>query len=169
MYETRIRCKAKRVPLLPWCNARPSRAAIADSTSQLLDELRQSEPTRHVTTRIQRNVVANTDPRLIRIAIDNLVRNAWKFSSRVALPVIEFGSETQAGELSYYVRDNGAGFDMRRANRLFSAFQRMHSEREFPGTGIGLATTRRVVARQGGRIWADARVGYGATFHFTLP
>ncbi|MEO8554426.1 MAG: ATP-binding protein, partial [Kofleriaceae bacterium] len=131
--------------------------------------LREAEPARAVVAIVEDALTATTDPRLIRIVLDNLVTNAWKFSAKVASPVIEFGATEEAGELVYFVRDNGVGFDMTRAGRLFDAFHRLHAGSEFDGHGIGLASARRVVTRHGGRIWADAAVGKGATFHFTLP
>ena len=106
------------------------------------------------------------DPRLIHIVMQNLLANAWKFSSQKAQADICFGRDESG---AYFVRDNGAGFDMAYAAKLFGAFQRLHTEREFPGTGIGLASVRRVLTRHGGRIWADAQVDKGATFTFVLP
>jgi signal transduction histidine kinase len=123
--------------------------------------------------RVVRMVIADGtrvigDPRLLRIALGNLLGNAWKFSSNVVNPVIEFGRTTADGHDVFYVRDNGAGFDATHASRLFAPFQRLHAEREFPGTGIGLATVQRIVRRHGGRIWAQGQPGAGATFYFTL-
>ena len=106
--------------------------------------------------------------RLLRIVLDNLLGNAWKFTARTADPVVELGRTSKNGEAVYVVRDNGAGFDQAYADRLFAPFQRLHLERDFPGTGIGLAIVQRVVRRHGGRIWAEAAVGHGATFMWTL-
>ena len=103
------------------------------------------------------------------ITFENLLGNAWKFTSRTEGVVIEFGASLDGDVPVYFVRDNGAGFDMQFADRLFGAFQRLHSEREFPGTGIGLATVHRIIRRHGGRIWVEAAVGQGAAFHFSLP
>jgi signal transduction histidine kinase len=111
---------------------------------------------------------ADVDPRLLQAVLANLLGNAWKFSSRQPHARIEFGSCERDGERAYFVRDNGAGFDMDYASRLFGAFQRLHPESEFPGTGIGLATVARIIGRHGGRIWAEGAVGQGATFFFTL-
>jgi two-component system sensor histidine kinase/response regulator len=108
------------------------------------------------------------DPNLIRQVWVNLISNAVKYSAKKEKPVIEIGSETLNGELTYYVRDNGAGFDMSHAQKLFSVFKRLHSDNDFEGTGVGLATAHRIVTRQGGRIWAEAKPNLGATFYFTL-
>jgi light-regulated signal transduction histidine kinase (bacteriophytochrome) len=108
------------------------------------------------------------DPRLVRIALVNLIGNAWKFSAKAADARIELGLADGAGS-TFYVRDNGAGFDMAYADQLFTPFRRLHDATEFDGTGVGLATVQRAVARQSGRIWAEAAVGQGATFYFTLP
>jgi light-regulated signal transduction histidine kinase (bacteriophytochrome) len=105
----------------------------------------------------------------VRIALENLLGNAWKFTAHQCQPCIEVGSLQQPdGSPALFVRDNGAGFDMAYADQLFGAFQRLHHWREFPGTGIGLATVQRIVHRHGGRIWAEGAVGHGATFYFTL-
>ena len=100
--------------------------------------------------------------------LDNLLRNAWKFTSRQPLPRIEFGA-TSGADTAFYVRDNGAGFDMTYAGRLFGVFQQLHSAVEFPGTGIGLATVQRIINRHAGRVWAEGKVGAGAIFYFSLP
>ena len=104
---------------------------------------------------------------MLLIALTNLLENAWKYSSNNAHAAIKFGMEKQAGRTVYYVRDNGAGFDMRHAGKLFSPFQRLHGA-EFPGTGIGLATVQRIIHRHAGRIWTTAQPDKGATFYFTL-
>jgi light-regulated signal transduction histidine kinase (bacteriophytochrome) len=105
---------------------------------------------------------------LLRTALENLIGNAWKFTAKTQKPRIEIGCLQDGGRTSYFIRDNGVGFDMAYADKLFGAFQRLHSESEFPGTGIGLATVQRIVHRHGGRIWANAAQGKGATFFFTL-
>jgi light-regulated signal transduction histidine kinase (bacteriophytochrome) len=107
------------------------------------------------------------DPRLIRILLENLIGNAWKFTSRRDDARIEFGA-LEGTPTTYYLRDNGAGFDMEHAGKLFGVFQRLHVAREFPGTGIGLATVQRIVRRHGGRVWAEGEVERGACFYFTL-
>jgi light-regulated signal transduction histidine kinase (bacteriophytochrome) len=111
---------------------------------------------------------AQCDPRLLPIALENLLGNAWKFTGKCEQARIEFGVAARDGKPMYFVRDNGAGFDMTYAKRLFGAFQRLHTEVDFPGTGIEVATVQRIVHRHGGRIWAKAEVGNGATFYFTL-
>jgi light-regulated signal transduction histidine kinase (bacteriophytochrome) len=108
------------------------------------------------------------DERLLTIVFEHLLGNAWKFTGKRAAARIEVGAGDVDGKFAYYVRDNGAGFDMTYAEKLFGVFQRLHSTTEFEGTGIGLATVQRVVRRHGGRIWADGKVGVGATFYFTL-
>jgi light-regulated signal transduction histidine kinase (bacteriophytochrome) len=113
-------------------------------------------------------MTARADLNLVRILLDNLLGNAWKFTSGREPATIEVGVEAANGQTAYFVRDNGAGFDMQYANKLFRAFERLHSDQEFPGTGIGLAIVERIVKRHGGRIWADAALDQGATFHFTL-
>src|SRR5207245_8772036 len=113
-------------------------------------------------------ITASGDRRLVRILLTNLINNAWKFSSLQGAPRIAIGREMVDGEARIFVKDNGAGFDMIDSHRLFGAFQRLHSQSEFPGAGIGLATGRRIVNRHGGRIWAEGAVGEGATFYFVL-
>jgi signal transduction histidine kinase len=134
----------------------------------ILERMREAEPDRVVETRIRPGVVVSGDGQLLRIALTNLLENAWKFTAKQPEASIEFGLSSVAGESTYFVRDNGAGFDMAHADRLFGPFQRLHLATEFPGSGIGLATVRRIVHRMGGRVWAEGLVGRGATFHFTL-
>ena len=108
------------------------------------------------------------DTALLRIAMDNLIRNAFKFSGKAAQARVEVGREVVGGQAAYFVRDNGVGFDMAYGDKLFSPFQRLHGVEEFPGTGIGLAIVQRIVGRHGGKAWAHGSPGEGATFHFTL-
>jgi signal transduction histidine kinase len=141
---------------------------LTDLANSITQALQKSDPTRQVNIRISPNLTADADSRLIRIALENLLGNAWKFSSKKPDASIEFAAKKQDDEQIFYVRDNGAGFDMTYVNKLFGAFQRLHSNDDFPGTGIGLATVRRIITRHGGRIWAESALNQGATFYFTL-
>jgi signal transduction histidine kinase len=138
-------------------------SAIARS---IADDLHRVEPERRVEFVIPEKLFAYGDPRLLKAALENLVDNAWKFTAKEPQAPIEFGFD--AGTQAYYVRDDGAGFDMAYADKLFGPFQRLHTSREFEGTGIGLATVQRVVHRHGGRVWAEDVPQRGATFYFTL-
>jgi light-regulated signal transduction histidine kinase (bacteriophytochrome) len=132
-------------------------------------ELQQGDPGRHVEFIIPDGILASGDAAMLRIVMENLMGNAWKFTSLVDFARIEFGVTYPAGKpAEYFVRDNGAGFDMQYADRLFGAFQRLHLDDEFPGTGIGLASVQRIIHRHGGRIRAESSVGQGATFYFDL-
>ena len=131
-------------------------------------DMRRAEPAREVEFLIQPGITAKGDSRLLRAVLENLLGNAWKFTRRNAAACIEFGCGEQAGEKVYFVRDDGAGFDMTYAGKLFGAFQRLHDDKQFTGTGVGLATVQRIIHRHGGRIWAVAAVDRGATFYFTL-
>jgi two-component system NtrC family sensor kinase len=132
------------------------------------EELRQANPDRVVRMLIPGGVVAEGDHHLLRIVLENLLGNAWKFSAGVTEAIIEFGVAHTEGIATYFVRDNGAGFDMAYAEKLFIPFQRLHGQSQFPGTGIGLATVHRIVDRHGGRVWAESAVDHGATFLWTL-
>jgi signal transduction histidine kinase len=134
----------------------------------VIGQLRASQPDRAVRFAAQADVTAEGDPVLLRTLLENLLGNAWKFTSARASATIEFGAEEREGERFYFVRDDGAGFDMAYADRLFAPFQRLHPSHEFGGTGIGLATVQRIVHRHGGRIRAEGAVDRGATFRFTL-
>jgi DNA-binding response OmpR family regulator len=138
----------------------------------ILADLASADPDREVEVVVADPLAGSADPRLIRNVLENLVGNAWKFTARTAGARVEIGCEPSAespGLTVYFVRDNGSGFDMARAQRLFSPFQRLHSQADFPGTGIGLATVQRIVDRHGGQVWAEASPGLGAVFRFTLP
>ena len=134
----------------------------------VIDDLRRSTPEREAEVVIAAGLLTDGDPTLLRMVLDNLLGNAWKYSAKVARARIVFERVQQGGRAVYQVRDNGAGFDMRFADRLFGVFQRLHSSSDFPGHGVGLASVRRIVRRHGGEIWADGEVGVGATFSFTL-
>jgi two-component system, NtrC family, sensor kinase len=142
---------------------------LAALARQVFAELVRSAPERNVELTIADDMPANGDPRLLRVVLENLLGNAWKFTSERPLAHIVLGRSQLAGEPTYYVRDDGAGFDMTYAARLFRPFQRLHPESRFPGTGIGLATISRIVTRHGGRVWAEGTPGEGAVFWFTLP
>ena len=131
-------------------------------------ELQQTEPEREVTFLIQDNLTTSGDPRLLRIVLENLLGNAWKFTSKHPTATIEFGRIEKNGKPVHFVRDNGAGFDMAYVDKLFGPFQRLHSLNEFTGTGIGLATVQRIIHRHGGEVWAEGEVEKGATLSFTL-
>jgi light-regulated signal transduction histidine kinase (bacteriophytochrome) len=134
----------------------------------IAEDLRREEPARKVVFAVEEGLTATGDSQLLRVALENLLRNSWKYTSGHESAKIEFGRLKQNGKSPFFVRDDGAGFDARYADRLFGAFQRLHTEAEFPGTGIGLATVQRIVHRHGGEIWAEGAVERGATFYFTL-
>jgi light-regulated signal transduction histidine kinase (bacteriophytochrome) len=141
---------------------------LSELASSVAQQLRATDPGRAVEFVVQPDLRATGDQRLLRALLDNLLGNAWKFTSRVDRARIEFGKASVAGISTYFVRDNGAGFDMAYGEKLFAPFQRLHLASEFPGNGIGLATVQRIVGRHGGKIWAEGAVDGGATFHFTL-
>jgi len=141
---------------------------LSSIVSGIVSDWRGREPWRVIDAEIAPDVRAGCDARLLRIALENLLGNAWKFTSKLEKAHVEFGSVSQQGDTVYFVRDNGAGFDMAYASQLFGPFQRLHQATEFEGTGIGLATVQRIVHRHGGRVWAESAVGRGATFYFTL-
>ena len=142
---------------------------LSSMVQELAGQMQLTDPGRRVSLDILPRVVVQGDPQLLRIALENLVSNAWKYSSEAAEPVIELGSfALEDGETVVYLRDNGAGFDDSRSDELFKPFRRLHSSREFPGTGLGLATVRRIIRRHNGRIWGEGKPGGGATFYFTL-
>jgi light-regulated signal transduction histidine kinase (bacteriophytochrome) len=141
---------------------------VSEIARQVIADCAQRDPARAVDCSVREGMSAEADPRLLRTAFENLIGNAWKFTSTTAHARIEVGSLRDGAHETFFVRDNGAGFDMAYADKLFTAFQRLHGSNEFAGTGIGLATVQRIVHRHGGRIWADAQVGKGAAFYFTL-
>ena len=135
---------------------------------QVIEELQKHEPQRRVEVTVMSGMTIRGDRSLLLIVLENLLGNAWKYTGGMETASIEFGSETMGNETVYFVQDNGIGFDMKYANKLFTPFQRLHSSGEFPGTGIGLATVARIIARHDGRIWAEAAPDQGARFHFTF-
>jgi signal transduction histidine kinase len=142
---------------------------LSAMAQEVVSGLQQSAPERRVDVSIWDGMKAWGDGRLLLVALENLLGNAWKFTGRSAAPKIEVGTIQEGGKAIYFVRDNGAGFDMAYVDKLFGVFQRLHGQSEFPGTGVGLATVQRIILRHGGRIWATATPGKGAAFFFTLP
>jgi PAS domain S-box-containing protein len=140
---------------------------LSEMVKEILSDLKKTEPDRKIKLVVQEGVVVRGDGRLYRILMTNLLENAWKFCQKTPHPVIEFGVMPINGEQVFFVRDNGAGFDMNQTDKLFVPFQRLHSSVEFAGTGIGLAISQRIVHRHGGRIWGEGESGKGATFYFT--
>jgi PAS domain S-box-containing protein len=177
-YLTRIRAGSQRMGQLIDDLLNLSRVSRGEMSKELVDlskmahevadELRTAEPQRDAEFVVANGLVAETDPRLLRIVLTNLLGNAWKFTAKQPYARIEFGCSGENGGKEYFTRDNGAGFDQAYSGRLFGAFQRLHAANDFPGTGIGLATVQRIIQRQGGRVWAEGKVDQGATFHFTL-
>jgi len=178
-YLERVRKAAQRMGLLIDDLLKLSRVSRSELNCKAVDlskmarviveANRKNNPDREVAVIIREGLIARGDPHLMQIVLVNLLDNAWKFTGKETRPRIEFGAAEKDGETSYYVRDNGAGFDMAYADQLFVAFQRLHAVEEFAGTGIGLVTAKRIINRHGGRIWGEGEVGKGATFYFTLP
>ncbi len=148
---------------------RRGRVELSVLARGILEELRRVEPDRTVAVVVREGLVAQGDEQLLRIVLENLLGNAWKYTAKAARARVEFGASEVGLDTCYFVRDNGVGFQMAYAERLFTPFQRLHPEGEFPGNGIGLATVRRIVQRHGGEVWADGVEGAGATFYFKLP
>jgi signal transduction histidine kinase len=177
-YLKRVRANTQRMGELIDDLLQLSRVTRADLVRKPIDvgvlaekvagDLQGRDPERRVQFRIEKGLAADADAHLVTIVLENLMGNAWKFTSRKEETVIEVGRDGGNGDPVFFVRDNGAGFDMTYADKLFGVFQRLHSDKDFEGTGIGLATVQRIVGRHGGRIWAEGRVGTGATFFFTL-
>ena len=151
-----------RVPL------QPADVDLSATAHEIMMQLRHGEPGRDIHIDLAEGLHAYGDPGLLRIMLENLLDNAWKYTSKTAAAHIAFDAVKRDGETVFCVRDNGAGFDMKFADKLFGAFQRLHRRDEFEGTGVGLATTARIIHRHGGRVWAEAEPGMGATFYFTL-
>ncbi len=144
------------------------RVDLGELFRSALASLQRAEPDRQVEIVIGGDLTAIGDPALLSIVFDNLCGNAWKFTLKRDHPRIELGTTEKDGRQVFFVRDNGVGFEMKYVDKLFGVFQRLHTDREFPGTGIGLATTQRIIQRHRGSVWAEGEVGVGATFFFTL-
>jgi light-regulated signal transduction histidine kinase (bacteriophytochrome) len=142
---------------------------LSEITEEILHEFSETTPQRKVELRVTSAITAWCDPQLMNIVLQNLLHNAWKYTSKRANACIEFGMRQQNEGAVFFVQDNGAGFDMAYAGKLFGAFQRLHDVKEFPGTGVGLATVQRIINRHGGRIWAESAVNKGTVLYFTLP
>jgi light-regulated signal transduction histidine kinase (bacteriophytochrome) len=177
-YLERVRAAAQRMAVLidDLLNlSRVTRTAVQPkfiNLSKMVEEIMQGlqevHPERQVTISLTPDLMVEADPHLMHIVLENLLSNAWKFTSKQEHTVIEFGQKAHVKERTFYVRDNGVGFDMAYADKLFGVFQRLHSISEFPGTGVGLATVQRIISIHGGRIWAESAEGKGSTFYFTL-
>ena len=141
---------------------------LTEMAKAIAADLQSDQTDRRATFTIAEEVWGYGDANLLRLALANLLGNAWKYTGKKETAVIEFGMTECEGRRAFFVRDNGAGFDMEQADKLFVAFQRLHSGKEFAGHGIGLATVQRIINRHGGRIWAEGEVGKGAKFFFTL-
>jgi light-regulated signal transduction histidine kinase (bacteriophytochrome) len=178
-YLQRVRAGSQRMAQLIDDLLQLSRLSRSEMQRQWVDlsslaaviatELKRLEPGRQVDFMIDPGLTAYCDPGLLRVVLENLLGNAWKFTSRHPQATIEFGMAESRGEMAFCVRDDGAGFNPAFAGKLFGAFQRLHKETDFPGTGIGLATVQRVIHRHGGTVWAEGAVEKGAAFYFTLP
>jgi PAS domain S-box-containing protein len=138
-------------------------------SQSVIKKLKNTNPHRKIETKIQKNMVVEGDKKLLEIVLENLIRNAWKFTSKTKRPEIEIGITKQDNEKVFFIKDNGVGFDMKYEEKLFTPFQRLHSDDEFQGTGIGLAIVQRIIRKHNGLIWAKSQVGKGATFFFKLP
>lgn len=177
-YLSRLRAGSQRMGILIDNILRLSRLSreemhyqsvdLSAIATEIAEELRATDPSRHGDFIISPGLTVHGDPALLRIALQNLLANAWKFTSQKEQALIEFGTREVEGERAFHVSDNGAGFDMAYGDKLFGVFQRLHGAKEFPGTGIGLAIVQRVIHRHGGRVWAEAEVGRGASFYFTV-
>jgi light-regulated signal transduction histidine kinase (bacteriophytochrome) len=142
---------------------------LSDIAAVAAAEMQRQEPGRKVVAHIEPGIIATGDDRLLKLVVENLIENAFKFTRYKPEARVEFGAEMRNGRRVLFVRDNGAGFNMEYAGKLFGPFQRLHAATEYPGTGIGLATVHRILGRHGGRIWPESKEGEGATFYFTLP
>lgn len=147
---------------------RSEKVDLSQIAQSIADELRTTQPERKADFLIRPKIEVKGDPQLMQVALQNLLSNSWKFTSKQPRTCIEFGQIADNGHSVFFVKDNGAGFDPAYSKRLFGAFQRLHSNSDFPGTGIGLATVQRVIHRHGGKVWAESELGHGATFFFTV-
>jgi light-regulated signal transduction histidine kinase (bacteriophytochrome) len=154
-----------RVTRAEMCRRPVDLTAMAET---IVTELLAMNPDHHVTWKIAEGLVAQGDPNLLRVVLENLLNNAWKYTRKRSGVRIELGVTVHEGDQAFFVRDNGAGFNMAFAENLFAPFQRFHDDSEFEGTGIGLATVQRIIHRHGGRVWAESEVNQGATFYFTV-
>jgi light-regulated signal transduction histidine kinase (bacteriophytochrome) len=141
---------------------------LSEIAVSVIDELRSTNPGREVKVVIEEKIVVTGDNQLLRLALSNLLNNAWKYTGKTDEPCVEFGRMYKNNKTIYYVKDNGAGFDMSKKAQLFKPFSRLHSDTEFSGIGIGLTIVERVIRRHGGRVWAESEVGKGAIFYFTM-
>jgi len=177
-YLNRVRAASQRMALLiddllklsrvTRSELRQQRVNLSELARTVMAELESEEPERSASVTIEEGMAVQGDKQLMQLVLENLLGNAWKFTHEVSDAAIEFGTMEIDGERSYFVRDNGAGFDMAYGDKLFQPFQRLHTEEEFPGTGIGLATVQRIINRHGGKVWAEGTVDDGAVFYFTL-
>lgn len=177
-YLRRVRTSAQRMAHMIDDLLRLSRLSRAEMhlepvdlsahATDIAEELHRHDPARQAEFQITPGITVTGDPQLLHTALEHLLGNAWKFTARNPAAHIELGSQVQDGETVYFVRDNGAGFDMAYAEKLFSPFQRFHAETDFPGSGIGLAIVQRIIRRHGGRMWAESAVDQGTTIYFTL-
>jgi light-regulated signal transduction histidine kinase (bacteriophytochrome) len=158
--------KLSRVSLREICRTEIDLRPIA---LEIIKVLQQNNPERMVEVTIGEQLIVRADRNLTAIALTNLIRNAWKFTSKISHPFIEINATEKHDGKVFFVRDNGAGFDMSQTSRLFQPFQRLHSEAEFPGTGIGLTVVKRVIDKHGGAIWVESEPDKGTTFYFTFP
>jgi light-regulated signal transduction histidine kinase (bacteriophytochrome) len=149
-------------------NIRREKLDLGEIAKSIVAELQKNDPARQVELMAAEGLLTEGDPGLLRVMLENLLQNAWKFTIKCLRPCIEVGAIPIGDKLTYFIRDNGCGFDMAYVDRLFKTFQRLHTSEEFTGNGIGLATVRRIIDRHGGRIWAESAVGKGTTFFFTL-
>jgi len=141
---------------------------LSSIVKEISNGLKEADKSRNVEFIIQNNITALADPNLLKIVFENLLNNAWKFTSKKDKTIIEFGANKEDSKTTYYIKDNGIGFDMQYANKLFSAFQRLHSEKDYPGTGVGLTTVQRIIRRHNGDIYVESKLNEGTTFYFTL-